>query len=454
MHRFTVALIGRPNAGKSTLFNRLLKTYGKGTFMSAITDSTPGVTRDRNYGALLIQGRDIEIIDTGGFMPDSMSLDNRDINSQVREQAVIAMQEADLVIHLLDSKEGINHSDREMAHTIREMGKPCIYAANKIDSPEKEKNLFEFYELGVSEVVALSAMTGYNLDALIERIVAFVPASEEFDKKKPYGAAIAVVGRPNTGKSTLINTLIGKKRLIVSATPGTTRDAIDSIVKYYNQQYLFVDTAGIRKRSKASEIEQFSMVRAVKAIERCDIALLLIDATAGVTDQDQKIAGILRDAGKGVVIAVNKWDLIDNPDEAYNDMEREVRKKLWFIDYAPIVTLSGVTKKRITRLFPIVDKILVEFSKRISTSELNDLLIQNREALKGIEETSKGLKILYMTQVSVAPPHFVLFINRMSSLKKHHMRFFEGIIRAKYAFYGVPIRISVKARREGREVKQ
>jgi len=445
MPRYTVAIVGRPNVGKTTLFNKLMRIAGKGPFIPAITDSTPGVTRDRNYGVLVLNGKEVTIIDTGGFMPDSHSLDNSDMNAQVREQAIFALQEADLAIHLLDAKEGLNPSDIEMADTIRKMGKPCLSVANKVDSKEKEKYLLEFYQLGVSEVIPVSAMTGYNMDVLLDRIVPTFCADTLDNEEIP---KVAVVGRPNVGKSTLINTLLGKKRLIVSPTPGTTRDAIDSVVRYYNCEYLFIDTAGIRKRSKASEIEQYSILRAHKAIQRCDVAILLIEGSQGVVDQDQKIAGIIRDANKGVIIAINKWDLVSDPETAYKEIEKEVRAKIWFLEHAPLVTVSGLTKRRLTKIFPLIDSITAELSKRIPTSELNDLLRQNQGFLKVVEESARGLKVLYMTQVSVRPPHFVLFINRLSSLKRHHLRFFERLIRDRYGFVGCPINITVKPRRD------
>lgn len=448
MGRFTIAIVGRPNAGKTTLFNRLLRLSAKEDFIPAITDSTPGVTRDRNYGTILIDDKEVDIVDTGGFMPDSNSLDQREINAQVREQAIKAIEEADLVIHLLDAKEGVNASDVEMVEIIRYSSKPFLAVANKVDSNQKEKNILEFYELGIPEVIAVSAITGYNLETLLDRIQKAIPEGYSPQSTTQTKPKIAVIGKPNTGKSTFINTLLGKQRHIVSPIPGTTRDAIDSLVRYYNREYLFIDTAGIRKKSRASQLEIYSMARAKRAIERCDIALLLIDGTEGVTDQDQKIAGLLKDSGKGAIIVVNKWDLVEDPEIAFKKIESQIRQKLWFIDYAPIITLSAMTKKRVTKVFPMIDEILSEMSKRVPTSELNRLLTENRETLRAIEETSRGLKILYMTQVSVAPPHFVLFLNKISSLRKHHLRFFEKLIRDRHSFYGVPLKITLRSSRE------
>ncbi|MCX8070799.1 MAG: ribosome biogenesis GTPase Der [Thermodesulfovibrionales bacterium] len=446
MSSLVVAIVGMPNAGKTTLFNRLIRySDEKSDFFPAITDSMPGVTRDRNIGTAKIKDREIDFIDTGGFMPDSPELKDRDINKQVREQAIIAIQEADLIIHLIDSRQGLNPSVIEMSNLLRTSNKSYITVANKVDSPEREKAILEFYELGVDMIIPISAMTGYNINALLDIILKMAPITISSETKKEELPKIAVIGRPNTGKSTLINSLLTKDRLIVSPTPGTTRDAIDTIVKFYQKRYLFIDTAGIRKRSKTSNIEHYAIVRAEKAIKRADIAILLIDGTMGVVDQDQKIAGLLKDAGKGTIILVNKWDLIENPESAFKRIEKEVRDKLWFLDYAPIVTVSGMTKKRISNIFPLIDSILLEMKKRIPTSELNAILEGNQGILKQIEDTSRGLRILYMTQVSVAPPHFVLFVNKITSFKKQHIRFFQRIIRDKYGFLGSPINISIKS---------
>ena len=445
---YLVAIVGMPNAGKTTLFNRLMKYSDKKTdFVPAITDKMPGVTRDRNIGKTVITGKEISFVDTGGFLPDSIELKDRDINRQVREQAIIGIEEADLIIHLLDSRQGLNPSDIEMSKLIRSYNKPCLTVANKVDSPEREKTILEFYELGADKVIPVSAMSGYKLDELVETIAEMAPQKSVQGSAENLLPKIAIIGRPNTGKSTIINALLSKNRLIVSPTPGTTRDAIDSIVKFYQREYIFIDTAGIRKKSKTTNIEHYAIVRAEKAIKRADIVILLIDGTMGVVDQDQKIAGLLKEAGKGIIILVNKWDLVENPEEAFKKIEREVRDKLWFIDYAPVITVSGITKKRLTNIFPTIDNIIEELNKRVPTSELNKIIEENQGALKKIEETARGLRILYLTQVSLNPPHFVLFVNKITSLKKQHLRFFQKIIRDKYGFIGCPIIITVKSTR-------
>ncbi|MFQ3573360.1 MAG: ribosome biogenesis GTPase Der [Thermodesulfovibrionales bacterium] len=441
-----VAIVGRPNAGKTTLFNRLLRLSKETDNLPAITDKTPGVTRDRNYGHVLIDGKEIVFIDTGGFLSDTEDTELGDINKQVREQAMFAIDEADLVIHLLDSKSGLLPSDVELSNIIRRSSKSFLTVVNKVDSKEGEKNILEFYALGTDEIIPISALSGYNMDYFVSKIMGIITPSTS--TRQPDLPKIAIVGRPNTGKSTFINNLIGKKRLIVSSSPGTTRDPIDTIVKFYNKQYLLIDTAGIRKKSKASQIEKYAIMRAIKSIQRSDISILLLDAVSGIVDYDQKIGGIIHEFKKPTILAVNKWDLVEKPEEYFKKYQDIIRARLWFLDYAPVITLSALTKKRLTNIFSLVDAILAESEKRISTSELNDLIRQNREILQQVEDMSKGLKILYITQVSVSPPHFVIFINKRKPLKRQYLRFFERIIRQRYGFLGCPILITVRTKSE------
>ncbi|MCX8070698.1 MAG: ribosome biogenesis GTPase Der [Thermodesulfovibrionales bacterium] len=439
-----VAIVGRPNAGKTTLFNRLLRRSKTDDVLFAITDKTPGVTRDRNYGHVIIEGKEIVIIDTGGFLPQDD--EDANINEQIRKQALLAIDEAHLIIHLLDSRAGLTPIDIELSNLFRKLSKTFLTVVNKVDSKEGEKNILEFYALGVDEVIPISALSGYNIAYLEEKILKnTTPLKPEPTHDLP---KVAIVGRPNTGKSTLINNLLGKNRLIVDSKPGTTRDAIDTVVRFYNRPYLFIDTAGIRKKTKASQIERYAILRAIKSIQRSDIVIFLLDAVTGVVDYDQKIGGIISDLKKPLILFVNKWDLIEDPAKYHKWINEIIRERLWFLDYAPIVTASAVTKKRITNIFPLIDDVLEQSKKRIPTSELNDLLRQNRSLTQHIEDPAAGLKVLYITQVSVSPPHFVIFINKRKGIKKQHLRFFERMIRQAYGFVGCPIVITVKTRGE------
>ncbi|MCX8027848.1 MAG: ribosome biogenesis GTPase Der [Thermodesulfovibrionales bacterium] len=441
-----VAIVGQPNAGKTTLFNRLLKRSQRKDVLLAITDKTPGVTRDRNYGQAIIDGKEVVFVDTGGFLSETLDDDNAKINEQVKEQAMLAIDEAHLVIHLLDSKSGLTPTDIELSKIFRRLSKPFLTVANKVDSKEGEKNILEFYALGVDEIIPISALSGYNIDYLEEKICQIVTPSEP--KSTLDLPKIAIVGRPNTGKSTLINNLLGKNRLIVDSSPGTTRDPIDTIVRFYNRPYLLIDTAGIRRKTKASQIERYAIMRAIKSIQRSDIVVFLLDAISGVVDYDQKIGGIISDFQKPLILLVNKWDLVDNPEEYFKRYNEIIREKLWFLDYAPILTASALTKKRITNIFSLIDNVLEQSKLRIATAELNTLIRQNKAILQQVEDTASGLKVLYMTQVSVSPPHFVIFINKKKPIKKQYIRFFERMIRQRYGFVGCPIVITVKTKGE------
>lgn len=444
-----VAIVGRTNVGKSTLFNRMIRK-GVGavdrTKSTAITDNIPGVTRDRNYAETEWDGKKFIVIDTGGFYVEEMPHEDKEIVRQVREQAIFAIEEADIIIHLLDAKEGLNPSDVELANILRESGKKIFWVANKIDTPSKEDRLFEFYRIGADEIIPVSAVTGYGFDELMDRIVSALPhggtrlpVEEEIPK-------VAVVGRPNVGKSTLINSLLGKKRLIVSHVPGTTRDSIDSICSYYGKKYLFIDTAGIRRRGKIYSIERFSVVRAIRSIEKADVVIVVLDASEGIVEQDKKIAGLVEEYGKGGIFLLNKWDLIKEPDKEYKRITQELKNKMWFMDYAPYITTSGIEKKRITKIFPIIDEVISERCKRIPTAELNKFLAQVLSERPFPTYRGKELKFFYITQVGVKPPTFTIFVNYPSGVKDHHLRYIEKALREKYSFKGTPIKIHVKSR--------
>jgi GTP-binding protein len=439
MSKPIVVIVGRPNVGKSTLFNRITGAH------IAIVDDIPGVTRDRNYRDAEWEGKGFIAVDTGGFYPEPPE----DMFLHIKEQAMFAIEEADIIIHLLDGKAGITPSDMELARLLRASGKKVLWVVNKIDVPKHEERIHDFHQIGTDELWPLSAETGYGYDDFMDRLISLLPSylEEKVDCPK-----IAVVGRPNVGKSTLINTFLGKKRMIVSPVPGTTRDSIDSICTYYRKKYLFIDTAGLRKKSRIGfSIERFSMVRAVRSIERCDVALILIDAKEGIVDQDQRIAGIVEGYGKGAIFLLNKWDLIERPDEEYKRLGNELNRKMWFMKYAPFLTVSAIEKKRITKVFPIIDEVIKERKKRMPTAELNRFF---RESLSRISlPTYKGkqVKLYYITQVKTEPPAFVVFTNYPSVLKNRCVRYIENSLRERFSFIGTPIRIHVRARERGKQ---
>lgn len=430
-----IAIVGKPNAGKSTLFNRIV---GK---KAAVVAETPGVTRDRIYRDAEWNAQRFMIVDTGGFQPERED----EIIKEIKRQALFAVEEADVVILLMDGKAGLTPLDIELSNTLRKHNKKVFYAVNKIDSLKKESALAEFYYLG-ADLFPLSALNGYGFDELMDSITKDIPVAEEKEIEYP---KIAIVGRPNVGKSTLVNSLLGKERMIVSPIPGTTRDAVDSICTHYGKKYILIDTAGIRKKGKmAKTIERFSFIRTMENIERCDTALIVLDAVDGVTETDQKIASLVHEAGKGAIILFNKWDIMENKVEALKTLENKVRDKLWFMHYAPIMTISALSKQRATKIFSIIDEIIVEGSKRIPTHELNNFLkkafsIQPPPLYKG-----KQVKIYYITQAGIQPPLFVIFTNRPEGIKESYLRFLERQLRDKFFFKGMPLRFFVRQRRK------
>jgi GTP-binding protein len=429
-----VVIVGRPNVGKSTLFNRMTGSR------IAIVEDIPGVTRDRNYQDTEWEGKGFIVVDTGGFYPEPPE----DIFQHIKEQAIFAIEEADVIIHLLDGKTGLTPSDMELARFLRSSGKKVLWAVNKIDVPKHEERLHDFHQIGTADLWPLSAESGFGYDDFMERLVSLLPlyVEEKIDYPK-----IAVVGRPNVGKSTLINTFLGKKRMIVSPVPGTTRDSIDSICTYYGKKFLFIDTAGLRKKGRVGySIERFSMVRVIRSIERCDVALIVMDASEGIVEQDQRIAGIVESYGKGAAFLLNKWDLIENPEVEYKKLGNELHRKMWFMQYVPLFTISATEKKRITKIFPIIDEVIRERRKRIPTAELNRFF---RDFLSKISLPSykgKLVKLYYITQVKAEPPAFVIFTNQPSLLKNTHLRYIEKALREKFVFMGTPIRIYFRAR--------
>ena len=447
---FTVVIVGRPNVGKSTLFNRLIKSNQK---IKAITDKLPGVTRDINYGLAKWDDREFSVVDTGGFFPDEKAEDI--IQKQMLEQVNMAISEADLIIHLLDGKEGLLPFDIEIARRLRNTGKDIIWVINKIDNPSKLDKIYEFYSIGTDQFLPISAITGYGIEELIDKILEKIPKYYEIKIETENLPKIAIVGRPNVGKSTIINALLGKKRMIVSPIPGTTRDAVDAVCTYYGKKYLFIDTAGIRRlsyykneRTQIAYVEKLSYFKALRSIERADIAILVIDANEGIVNQDQKIAGIVTEQKKGLILLINKWDLIPNEDKdnRVNFFKNEIKHKLWFVDYAPYLTVSGEDKTRLTKIFPLIDQILEEYHKRLFTSKLNKLFSQR---LKDVALSSHGkeLRFYYITQVGIKPPTFMTFVNDESAVKQHHIKFIENLLRETFDFKYTPLEIKIKQRK-------
>ena len=436
MKKPVVAIIGRPNVGKSTLFNRII---GKRV---AIVEDTPGVTRDRNYAATSYQGRDFILVDTGGLEPDSSDL----ILSQMKRQARIAIDEADIIIFLMDGKEGLAFADIEIADMLRQVSKPVFYAINKIDNKKVEEGIADFYRLAVERLYFISAEHGRCVDELLDDLYLLLPIAEEGgNSEQDAPPKIAVVGKPNVGKSTLVNRLLGKERLLTSPTPGTTRDAIDTIVTYYKKRYLFVDTAGIRKKARVERgVESFSVVRSLKSIDRCDIAILLIDAVEGITDQDLKIARYIEEAGKGCIIGINKWDIVEKDDKTMDQYKKHFYSLYPYISHIPIVFISALTGNRVAKIYPEIRSVMEEYSRHITTGELNRFIGHIADRLPSSTYKGKPVKIYYATQIGVRPPKFVIFVNYPGAINPNTTRYIENSMRNQWGFRGVPIRIVIR----------
>lgn len=431
-----VVIVGRPNVGKSTLFNRIVGGQ------TAIVEAIPGVTRDRNYREAEWEGKSFIVVDTGGFYPEP----EEDIFRQIKEQALFAIDEADVIVHLLDGKEGLNPHDIELSRILRASGKKVLWAVNKIDAPTKEDRLYDFYRLGVDDLLPVSAATGFEFDEFMDRLLSLLPAVRREGEEVDY-PGVAVVGRPNVGKSTLVNTLLGKKRMIVSPLPGTTRDSVDSVCTYYGKKYLLIDTAGIRRKGKGGySIERYSMVRAIRSIERCDVALIVLDASDGIVEQDKRIAGAVERYGKGAVFLFNKWDMVKEPEIVYRRYMAEFQHKLWFFNHAPLLTVSGLERKRVTKVFPLIDGVVSERKKRITTAEINNVLRQTVSKLPLPIYKGKAVKLYYMTQIGTEPPEFVVFTNIPKGIKDSYLRYLEKNLRERFSFSGTPMRIFVKRR--------
>lgn len=430
-----VAIVGVPNVGKSTLFNRIVKKR------HAIIEDFPGITRDRLYGNAEWDDRQFVVIDTGGFQHEQ----DEQFAGEVTRQVMMAVEEADILIMMMDAERGVLPLDAELIETLRRYGKNIFYTVNKIDGPGKEKELMsDFYSLGV-DLHPVSALNGNGFESLMDHVSSVLPEGKGGESEYP---RISIVGRPNVGKSTLVNSLLSKERMIVSSVPGTTRDAVDSVCSFNKKKYTIVDTAGIRKKGKmAKTVERYSFLRTLRNIEECDIAVIVLDASAGVVELDQKIAGIVHEAGKGALIVLNKWDLVDKDSLAMDDVHRRVYRKLWFMKYAPILTTSALVRQRVSRIFPLVNRIIGERSKRIGTHDLNVFLRDTIAAKEPPLYRGKRVKIYYISQVKTAPPGFVIFTNKREGIKEQYIKFMESRLRASFPFEGTPVEFYIKQKK-------
>ena len=434
-----IAIVGRPNVGKSTLFNRLVG--GR----VAIVDDTPGVTRDRLYRDAEWQNTWMTIVDTGGI---DMVEEEATILGQVRMQAAIAMEEADLIVFVVDGKAGLTPEDRELALLLRKTKKPVLVCVNKTDHFVNNFDDVEFYSLGFGDPIPVSSLHGMNTGDLLDAIVAGLPKSTE-ENVEPDVIRIAVIGRPNVGKSSLVNAIIGEKRTIVSEIPGTTRDAIDSPFKANGQNYVIVDTAGLRKRKNVeSGPERYSVIRALRAVDRSDVVLMVLDGSSGLIEQDKKIAGYADEAGRGLILVVNKWDLVEKDQNTMVRMEKQLRQELGFLAYAPILFLSALTKQRVGKLPELVSFVAEQQNHRITTGLLNEVLARTMDLNPPPTDKGKRLKVFYCTQAGVKPPHFVFFVNQPDLMHFSYQRYIENQLRKNFGFEGTPIRMTVR-RKDG-----
>ena len=439
MGKAILAIVGRPNVGKSTLFNTLA-----GEKISIVEDH-PGVTRDRIYADVTWLNHSFSMIDTGGIEMDSKDK----MLKHMREQADIAIDTADVILFLVDVRQGLVDADFKVADMLRKSGKPVILVVNKVDNFEKHMpDVYEFYNLGIGDPHPISAASklgiGDMLDAVMELFDLEKIEEEEDDRPK-----IAIVGKPNAGKSSLINNLLGENRVIVSDVAGTTRDAIDTEIVYNGTEYVFIDTAGLRRKSKIKEnIERYSIIRTVAAIERSDVVILMIDATEGVSEQDAKIAGIAHDRGRGLIIAVNKWDAIEKDNHTVKEYTKKVRDILSFVPYAEIIFISALTGQRTKKIFDLLETVIENHAMRIQTGVLNEILMEAVALQQPPSDKGKRLKLFYMTQVSTKPPTFVLFVNKKELMHFSYQRYIENRIRDTFGFMGTPIRIFIRERKE------
>ncbi len=442
MSKPIVAIVGRPNVGKSTLFNAIA-----GERISIVQD-TPGVTRDRIYADATWLNYAFTMVDTGGIEPESRD----DMLRHMREQAEIAIASADVIIFVTDVREGLVDSDNKVADMLRKSGKPIVLCVNKVDSFERlMPDVYEFYNMGIGDPIPVSAASRLGFGDLLDEVVKNFPegSGEEEEDTRP---KIAIVGKPNVGKSSIVNRLLGENRVIVSNQAGTTRDAIDAVVKYNKKEYVFIDTAGLRRKSKVTEeIERFSVIRTVAAVERCDVAVVVIDAGEGVTEQDAKIAGVAHERGKGVIIAVNKWDSIEKDDKTMYEHRNKIREILSFIPYADIVFMSALTGQRMNKLFDEIETVIENQNKRIGTGVLNEIMMEAVALQQPPSDKGRRLKLFYITQVSVKPPTFVIFVNDKELMHFSYTRYIENKIREAFGFEGTGLKFIIREREDDKK---
>ena len=442
MSKPIVAIVGRPNVGKSTLFNQI------GKKRVSIVDDMPGVTRDRIYLDAEWLNQHFTMIDTGGIEFD----ESNHILKSMRQQAQLAMEEADVILFLVDGRSGLTTADEEVARLLRSTKKPVILAVNKIDSPQRAMDVYEFYNLGLGDPIPISASNAMNLGDLLDAIVAAFPKKVE-ESKDEDEIRIAVIGRPNVGKSSIVNAILGEDRVIVSDVPGTTRDAIDSYFENESGKFLFIDTAGMRRKSKVDDaVEKYSNLRSIAAIERADVCLILIDANEGVTEQDTKVAGLAHEAGKACIIVVNKWDTVEKDTNTMDEKTAEIRRDLSYMTYAPVVFISALTGQRVDKLFDMIVAVSNQNSMRITTGMLNNILEDATARVQPPTDKGRRLKIYYITQVGVKPPHFVFFCNDSRLFHFSYQRYLENQIRAVFGLTGTPIRITIRQKGDKEDV--
>ena len=434
-----VAVIGRPNVGKSTLFNVLA-----GERISIVKD-TPGITRDRIYTDVTWLDRTFTLIDTGGIEPESKDV----ILSQMRTQAQIAIDTADVIIFLVDVKQGLQDADSHVANMLRKSKKPVVLVVNKVDSFEKyQADVYEFYQLGIGEPYPISSVNRLGLGEMLDEVISYFPEYVEGEEEDEH-PKVAIVGKPNVGKSSIINRLTGENRVIVSDIAGTTRDAVDTEVTYNGKEYVLIDTAGVRRKSKIKEdLEHYMIVRTVSAVEKADVVVLVIDATEGVTDQDTKIAGIAHERGKAMIIAVNKWDLVEKNDKTMNVFTKNIRDMLSFMPYAELLFVSAETGQRLPKLFEMIDVVMENHAMRVATGVLNEIMTEAVAMQQPPTDKGKRLRLYYITQVSVKPPTFVIFVNDKELMHFSYTRYIENRIRDSFGFRGTPLHFIIRERKD------